>query len=326
MILVGRQTSLSGQDAEFSQFYHAPVYLNPALIGFSEAPRFTLNFRDHLPAFNHAFISSSVSYDQHFHDINSSIGLNIVADIAGNLLNTYQINGVYAYQLSVTDNLYVKTGIQAGVLYQTINTEQILFGDQINPAAIVDNMSFPTNELSFENTSITKLDLGVGFAVYNNDFFAGASFKHLNRPTFSYTGVQDDAVDLEIRSSIHFGNTFYLNDPFMDKYQLYFTPTLMLANQGSFSQVTAGAYVGRGAIFGGIWLRHALKNSDALIFMVGVKEGIFRVGYSYDANLGKVQTAAGAHELSLSFDLGQTEYIKKRARMRGNQECPVMFR
>lgn len=324
-LLVGSTRSLEGQDTEFSQFYHAPVYLNPALIGFSEAPRITLNFRDQLPGFGHAFVTSAVAYDQHFHDLNSSLGLNLVADIAGNLLNTYQINGVYAYQLPLTGDLYVKVGFQAGAMYQTINVANIVYMDEIDPNSITGNETFPTNELDVETSTITKLDLGGGFVIYDNDFFAGLSFKHLTQPEFSFTGNRDVNNSLPIRSSFHIGKTFYLNSPFLSKDQSYITPTLLLTNQGDFNQINVGGYFGHGPLFGGLWLRHTVQNVDALIGTLGVKKGIFRFGYSYDFDLGKVQTAAGAHELSLTFDVGQQEHYKRKSRQRTEQSCPGMF-
>lgn len=324
-LLVGLKMPLVGQDAEFSQFYHAPVYLNPAMIGFSEAPRVTLSFRDQLPGFEHAFITSAVSYDQHFHDLNSSFGLNIVADIAGNLLNTYQINGVYAYQLPLTGDLFVKVGFQAGAIRQSINLENIVFRDQINPNSVTGNESLPTSELGLENSSLTKLDLGGGFTIYDSDFFAGISFKHITQPELTFTGNRDVDNNLQIRSSFHIGKTFHLNNPLFEKDQSYITPTFLFVNQGSFNQVNVGMHAGHGPLFGGLSLRHNLKNMDALIAMVGVRKGIFRFGYSYDFDMGKVQTAAGAHELTLSFDLGKQEYYQRKKRLRGNQTCPTLF-
>ena len=61
------------QDPEFSQFYAAPLYLNPAFAGSARCPRIGLNYRNQWPALNKTYITSAVSYDQHI-DALSEIG------------------------------------------------------------------------------------------------------------------------------------------------------------------------------------------------------------------------------------------------------------
>lgn len=326
LLFASNMSNTSAQDAQFSQFYASPVYLNPAMIGFSEAPRFNINFRDQLPSFSNAFITTALSFDQHFHSINSSLGLNLVADMAGGLLNTYQLNGVYAYNLPLGRGMSFKAGLQFGVIQQSVNLNNIVFGDMINPNDLAENYNLPTSELPLQTTSLTKFDVGAGFLMYSETFFAGASFKHLTQPEFSFTTLEDTDNNLPIMTSVHIGKTFLLNDPFFEKNQWYVVPNLLFAHQKNFMQVNAGAYLGYGAIHGGLWVRHAVRNSDALIAMVGFKKGIFRIGYSYDFDLGKVKTAAGAHEISLGFDLGQDAYNKRKVRMREQINCPTMFK
>jgi len=326
-ILLGN-SSLQGQDAEFSQFYAAPVYTNGAMIGFAEVPRVTFNVRNQMASFApDAFITSSISYDQYFYPIRSSVGLTFTADIAGNLLNTYELHGQYAYTLPLTDKIGFKMGLQAGVIQQNINESNLVFGDMINPNSVTDNISNATNELPLLDTKATAFDVGAGFVVYSSDFFFGGYFKHLNTPTLSYTntGSEDNENQIDIRTSVQIGKTFYLNDPFLKNKQTYITPALLFVHQGNFIQINGGAYVGKGPIFGGFWFRHTIHNSDALIAMIGFKKGIFKAGYSHDFNLGKIKTNAGAHELSLSIDLGQDPYNQKKARMQKNIKCPEMF-
>ena len=43
------------QDLHFSQFYAAPLYLNPAFAGTAGGPRFILNYRNQWPGINNAF-------------------------------------------------------------------------------------------------------------------------------------------------------------------------------------------------------------------------------------------------------------------------------
>ena len=59
----------------------------------------------------------------------------------------------------------------------------------------------------------------------------------------------------------------------------------MFIKQGDFGQLNVGAYAGFGVVFAGVWYRQALSNPDAVIFLVGVKKGIFKFGYSYDVTV-----------------------------------------
>ncbi len=326
-IILGNSTGnqCQAQDVQFSQFYSAPVYLNPSMIGFSEAPRISINFRDQLAGFDGSFVTGAISYDQHFHAMRSSLGLNLVMDRAGGLMNTLHLTGVYAYHMPMGENFNVKAGFNFGVIQQSLNATEFVFADMINPNAVADNIAFPTSEAPLENINQTKFDVGAGFLLYNETFYAGASFKHLTQPEFIYSSNSDDGNKLSILSSIHVGKTFYLNDPFFEKDRWYVVPNALFAHQFNFIQVNVGTYVGHGPIFGGLWLRHTIQNSDALIGLIGFKKGIFKIAYSYDADLGKVKTSAGAHEISLTFDMGKSEYNKRKVRIREQIYCPTMF-
>lgn len=103
----------------------------------------------------------------------------------------------------------------------------------------------------------------------------------------------------------------------------------MYARQAQFQQLTAGAYFGWGPLFLGGYYRHAFENADALIGLVGVKEGVFRIGYSYDATLSALRNVDGGigavHEIGVSFDFGDSaELARRRNRSRYN-DCFGMF-
>ena len=60
------------QDPEFTQFYAAPLYLNPAFAGTARCPRIAMNYRNQWPALSGTFITEAFSYDQNI----ESIGVN----------------------------------------------------------------------------------------------------------------------------------------------------------------------------------------------------------------------------------------------------------
>jgi len=321
--LVG--TKVQAQDAEFSQFYSAPSYLNPSMIGFTDEARIGVNYRLQMPDFGNAFVTLSAAYDQHFHKYNSSVGLLLVADRAGEgLFNTYGISGMYAYQLQLNEFLSFKAGLSVGVFHQSISWGDLAFGDMINPATGAPIL--PTMENPAARTNLTKLDIGVGMTTYTENFIFGLSAKHITQPETSFTDFEDGDNNLPVRIAINAGYVMYLGPKSQNREQLYISPNALFVHQAKFDQMNIGAYMGRGAIFGGLWYRHTISNADALIMLLGIKTGIFKIGYSHDINVSNLATAANAHEISLIFDFGKTSGTARRSRIRKAASCPEMLR
>jgi len=318
---------LQAQDPEFSQFYAATSYLNPAMIGFGEAPRFVFNVRDQLTSFDHAFVTAYAGYDQYFHKFKSSVGLNVMADFAGGLYNTYNVNAQYAYQVRLNKQYSVKAGLQAGFWQQSIDIGNIIYADMIDPASAVDNIGTNTAEQPLERTSLIRFDLGAGVLVFSDKFFAGISAKHLTTPNLSFTGNDDIDNELNMKIAAHAGYSFkfgktkvYGEDPFE------LAPNVLFSYQGKYKQLNVGAWLGKNRIFGGLWMRHTLSNFDALIAMVGYKVDMFKIAYSYDQTISGIKTNAGAHELSVTIDLGNNDYYKRQQRLRDMGDCPSLLK
>src|SRR5680860_410615 len=87
------------QDVQYSQFYAAPMYLNPAFAGSTELTRIGMNYRKQWPGLNHSFDSYSAYIDHYMYNINSGIGLIINGDkesMAG--LSTLEVGALYSYR------------------------------------------------------------------------------------------------------------------------------------------------------------------------------------------------------------------------------------
>src|SRR5690606_39441451 len=76
-------SALKAQDPEFSQYYAAPLYLNPAFSGTSVDHRFIANYRNQWPNIPHAFETYAFSYDYNLDIHNSGLGLLLTTDKAG---------------------------------------------------------------------------------------------------------------------------------------------------------------------------------------------------------------------------------------------------
>lgn len=315
---------LNAQDAEFSQFFSAPMHLNPAMIGFSPAPRINLNFRYQYPSFGNPYTTLAVSYDQAVQKLNGAIGASIYADRAGQgIYNTYLFSGMYAYQLPLTQKVSMKLAIQASYLQNSIDWDKLIFTDQINTSN--GNTNLPTAEIIGDKSTIHRFDAGAGAVAYTDNWYLSAGFKHITRPNLDFTNNQDPDNKMGVRTSIAAGKVFYLGQKIRGKSQLYLSPNILFVNQYDFYQAVASMYAGKGIIFGGLAFRHTIKNSDALILAMGIKKGLFKFGYSYDFTISGLKTNAGAHELALQIDFGQDPLLQKKLKEKKQFICPETF-
>ena len=64
---------MKAQDPQFTQFYAAPVYLNPAFTGLTDNHRIAVNYRNQWPSVSKSFQTYLASYDYNLQKINSGI-------------------------------------------------------------------------------------------------------------------------------------------------------------------------------------------------------------------------------------------------------------
>ena len=80
------------QDAEFTQFYSNPIYLNPAFAGTNNCPRISTNYRSQWTGLPQIFNTTSFSYDQNFRSIDGGIGFMILSDRLNNAIQNSRIS------------------------------------------------------------------------------------------------------------------------------------------------------------------------------------------------------------------------------------------
>lgn len=324
VFVVASLSTLRAQDPIYSQFYHSTLQLNPGLAGLSDGARFALNYRSQWPLVvdgSTSYTTYTATYDQYFSKYSSGIGFMIQGDDAGGgLVGTTKLSLFYSYNLKVQEGLYLKSGIEAGVLQTRFAWDKFIFGDQLDPrfgSMTGGGITIPTAEVQPEDDSKTSFDASFGMVLYSERFYFGAALKHLNRPDISILGVNTDAFDgLPLRWSFHGGYQFPISGD-----GSYIMPNLLYVRQGDFSQLNAGAHVSIGALFFGLWYRNAGQNADAVIASVGAKKGKFKVGYSYDYTISDLGIQnGGAHELSLIINL------KEGINERDFNDCFQFFR
>ena len=315
---------LSAQDPIFSQFYAAPLQLNPAFAGSAFAPRFGAIYRNQWPGFN-AYQTYGVYYEQRIDKLNSGIGLYLEGDNAGDgILTSTRATVNYAYNLQINEAWMIKLGVEAGMHQSALDWEKLVFPDQLDPLSGPVNTSL---EQRPDQTTRTRLDISSGIVLLSEYMWIGFGLKHLNMPNQGFLLINDNlSRGLPLRYTLHGGTEFRVNASNKAAAPAFISPNFLFVSQGPYQQVNVGAYAGVGSVFGGAWFRHTFGNADAAILMVGFREGAFKIGLSYDATLSALgNRSGGAYELSVGVLLDKSESLRSKRRHAQYNNCFGMF-
>jgi type IX secretion system PorP/SprF family membrane protein len=320
---------MKGQDLIFSQFYNAPIHVNPAFAGTVNYPLFTANYRLQYPSLNNVYSTYAVTYDQFFKKINSGLGFIAVSDDQGDgTLKTTKLAGIYSYKVQFNNDWQVKFGLEAAFIQNALDWQKLIFYDQIDPlSGPFDSMGvpFPSGEVQPDNLNNNFLDISMGMLLYNTDFYVGFSMDHVNGPYpgFSQSATDADAESLDVLFSLHGGMQIVLTEDNKGKPSTFISPNVIFAHQSGFNQINVGAYMQVRQLFGGAWMRHTLKNVDSFIFSFGVNLDYIKIGYSFDLTSSELglQTGGGSHEVGISVGLWHLE--KKESKY---NDCFSLFR
>ncbi len=326
LFLVTLAVNTLAQDPHFSQFFSSPMTLNPAFTGkFDGQVRAAVNYRNQWPTINQAYETGTASVD--FPILASHIpstdtwGLGFMGytdkSAAGAVaFNYFSVSTAYHKGLDEDGFHQLGAGFQVTYSNMLINTSKLTFQDQLTPFGFTK----PTEEIF--NTSTLKanyVDVNAGILYTastsdNNNFYAGVSLYHINRPKQEFTGIN---YNLYPRATFHAGGYFPASELLTIHLSgLYSTQASaheallggamqFLASDANVDQPTS--------FYGGCWVRLG----DAIIPYVGLEFSGMRVGISYDINTSSLKTASesqGGIEVSLI-------YIKQKPEGKG-LPCP----
>ena len=313
-ILLGIQ-QVTAQDPQLSQFYAAPLYLNPAFAGSTLQARAGINYRNQWPSVEASFVTQSAYFDYHFLDYGISTGLLINRDTEGLAgLNSTSVAALASYQIFITDGLAFTPGLQIGYVNRNLNFGKLTFGDQFDPTT--GQFISPTSAEQF-NTGMSKnfLDISSGGLLYTPTMWLGVSWHHMNSPQQSFIDANDR---LPYKFSVHGGLKIPVGGSKSENgYQApgdkSITPTFLYKHQGNFDQVDIGTYFTAEPILLGIWYRgvpfkpiNGFSNNESIVFLVGITKygdkDELNIGYSYDLTISGLGVGSGgAHEFSMSY-------------------------
>lgn len=324
VVLVLAPLFASAQQVAFSQFYSAPLHLNPALAGVSYGPRLALTYRNQWPELtpgpNGGFTTYAVSYDQHIEKLQGGIGIQFISDrIANDKIVDNSIALTYAYQLRIKDKVAIKLGLGGSYKHRYINFYDLTFLDQIDPISGFTESTgifYNSNEPAPANFNRNIFNANAGFAILTEKYYGGLSFTNL-LPERNFYGDTEN----RLRLSAHTGALFKLGkNKYQQKY--FIAPQALYVYQNNFHQVTVGSMVGYEFVYISLWGRHNITNMESVIVGLGFKKNIIRFGYSYDINVSPLRGTKGSHEFTFVFNFTKEDNSLNPSYRQGKTPCP----
>jgi type IX secretion system PorP/SprF family membrane protein len=313
MLLVS--SPVTAQDPQFSQFYAAPLYLNPAFAGSTQQGRVGINYRNQWPSIDANFTTVSAYADFFIEDKNSGIGAILTRDYVGSVgLQSISLGLQYAYQLQLTKELSFRPGVQVAIYNRSINFNDLKFGDQFDPST--GQLVNPTGESLNTGQSAFFPDISFGGLFFSKNAWLGIAAHHLTQPNQSILGEEDV---LATKISFHGGWKFYFKPGvmgtgfFAKPRERSLAPVIQYRKQGDFSQADVGLYYTFEPLIIGTWYRgipfnsvNGFANNESIVLLVGLtmkgEKDILNIGYSYDYTISQLGSASGgAHEFSLVY-------------------------
>ena len=286
----------NAQDPTFTQFYANPLYLNPALAGSYGCGRLAMNYRNQWPSLSGNYVTYSAAYDNYFKNISGGFGVLATHDQQGQgTINTSMIGLVYSYHLRLPNRKWkMFFGVRAAWYQKFLDWDKLTFGDMIDPRR---GFIYQTGDVP-RGGSRGFFDASVGTVLFNKNFFIGAAAHHLNEPNES---MIIGTSRLPMRFTGHMGAEIQIGKKSRYSSTTSIMPNVIYQYQNGFQELSIGTYVKYGSFNAGAWYR----NRDAFILTLGINTGKFKLGYSYDVTVSKLNNgvSGGSHEISMGLFL-----------------------
>jgi type IX secretion system PorP/SprF family membrane protein len=318
------------QDHLYSQFFNAPIYLNPALTGqFKGDLRMNLIYRNQWTSVPGSLSYISASVDYNVPRFGGGIGLIFTRSSEGTAyLDKTNISGVYSYSVGSEDYV-LSFGLQAGITNRVIDYGKLVFGDQIDPTLGVTGGSSAAGALPYNNKFY--FDSGIGTNLVVGDFNIGAAMQHLNKPNESFTGTPSK---LPIRTNAHLSYRWDLNafDNLEEDEKAYVIPSVVFYKQSNVQSYDVGLQYKRKSINVGLWYRGGGGGNGPGTVVVSLIFDLFinrdggeklRFGVSHDAPLSGLTygNTSGTSEGSIGYETTLPSRGDNSQRFEGARRC-----
>ena len=303
---------VQSQDLHFSQYFNAPLLVNPANTGFNPDYDYRIggNYRNQWASvINNPYKTMSIwgdvqLFNNRFENGWLGLGGTLYKDEAGSGgLSSTQGYVSTAYHQMLGYSSLLSFGASIGYVNKKIDLTKLTFDNQWNGKFFDVNAG--TGE-SFYYTSVSYLDIQIGlnYAWFVSDkayVNLGLSASHINQPKATFFDPKSNVdTKIPVRYTAFVNGNFKIDDNWIINPNLYVsksanaTETVIgvnanrnLSGDGGAQQLILGAYY---------------RNNDAVIPMVGYQINDLKITFNYDAttsSLGNFNGRQGAFEVSI---------------------------
>ena len=307
---------LKAQDIHFSQFYVAPLTLNPAAAGTIKGYRFTSCYKDQWKSIGAPYKTIFASFDINMLRSKSrknalGAGISFFSDKAGTSkmgLSMGNLSLAYHVQLNHFNSL--GAGIQGGYGQRSISNTDLKWDNQFDGDVFDPNGNSNENML-FPNFDFADISGGLYWNLEREESFkanAGLAVFHLNNPSQSYYDRYGEKLFTKI--FLHGGTEFLFENT-----NTALLPSFLLVKQGPFYEINTGAMIkfilGIDSKYTGLRSSSAFylggfyrfRDAISLVSRFDFKSN-WSMGISYDINVSPLRVASsgrGGMEVSVGY-------------------------
>lgn len=300
----------AAQDLHFTQYFNAPLLVNPANTGFNPDYDYRLggNYRKQwatLSSFPYKTMSvwgDVQLFNERFENAWVGLGGALMKDAAGTgTLSATRAYASVAYHQLVGLNSLVSLGFNAGYVHKSVDFGKLTFDDQWNGKFF--DVKVPTVEtFSTDKQGYLDLQVGLNYAIFPSDnayLNAGFSALHINKPSESFFASSGTSTVVAPRYTFFANGVFKLND------RVIVSPNAYVSKMGNAWEYLVGGMAnynlsgdGTRQLLAGLYYRVG----DAVAPVIGFQVNDLKLAFNYDATMGGLKnynTGRGAYEVSL---------------------------
>ncbi|MFT4678661.1 MAG: type IX secretion system PorP/SprF family membrane protein [Flavobacteriales bacterium] len=288
---------MHAQDGHFTQFYNAPMFINPAAAGLGHSNlRIGNNYRSQ---WNPVQPISTMDVYLDKRQGNWGLGAMWAKNGAGN--NSLQTNNLVlnaANHIPMNDGGFFSLGFQGGLYQKSFNPNDLVFENQYSLES--HEIGTESGE-TFTTTKVSQFDMNGGLMftqeLNNLDISFGAAISHIFQGKQTFQDNDESVLPRKITASGM--ATVYLDST------LSIAPSVLFQKQG-YAQATSLAIIASKQMAMGKSIQAGIGSrlKDAYIFYIGFGLNSVNIGLSYDINSSSLTRGTGgygAFEMALAF-------------------------
>lgn len=311
LFMIAMSLQAIAQDHIYSQFFNAPIYLNPSLTGQFEGDiRMNVIYRNQWSGLSGDLSYITASADLNISKFAGGVGLMFNRSSEGTaFLVKNNAAATYAYSVG-GDDFVASFGIQAGFTNRQIDWSKLVFSDQIDMRLGYIPGSVSSAQLPDVDNKIF-FDAAAGTNIVFRNLMAGVAVHHINKPDESFSGT---VAKLPMRITANASFRIPLSSGYYSNQDegSYLIPSVVYYKQASSTSMSAGAQFKFRGLNAGLWYRTGNQNGpDAIVvslifdLLKGGRNGEkLRLGISHDATTSKINytNTSGTTEGSIGYE------------------------